>query len=61
MSPPLTGFKGLDGLTFNPDHVPLESRSWSDLRLKPDRRDPSTALDFSWRHARFPYQFFPNH
>ena len=33
-----TGFEGLDGLTFNPDHLPLEPRSWSDLRLKPDRR-----------------------
>ena len=30
-----TGLNGLDGLK----HLPLESRSWSGLRLKPDHRD----------------------
>ena len=34
-----TGFNGLDGLTFKPDHLPLKTRSWSGLRLKPDGLD----------------------
>ena len=34
-----TGFNGLDGLTFKPDHLPVKPRSWSGLRLKPDHRD----------------------
>ena len=30
-----TGFNGLDGLTFKPDHQPLKTHNWSGLRLKP--------------------------